>query len=161
MLYFAYGSNLCVDQMRRRCPRAKKVQKLYMTEAKLVFRGVADMTLAKDSMVPGGVWEITKECERTLDQHEGVRQGLYIKRYVPLPQNGVKRDCLLYQMKVHRGIQPPTDKYIDLIERGYDDFGLDKAYLNEALEDAWGRKDVTPMLMERWEQKGRPKLARI
>ena len=164
MLYWAYGSNLCVSQMRRRCPRAKQLRPLHMTEAKLIFRGVADVTLRKNCVTPGGLWKITGECERILDAHEGAGKGkgsFYIKRYIPVMHEGRKQDCLFYQMKATRGIQPPSEAYINVIEQGYNDFGLDLAYLNEALEDAWGRKDLTPMLRERYERKGRPKLAQI
>lgn len=164
MLYWAYGSNLCVQQMRRRCPRAQQLRPLHMTEAKLVFRGVADVTLTRNSITPGGLWKITGECEKILDQYEGAGKGsgsLYVKRYIPVLQDGRKQDCMFYLMKTHRGIQPPSENYISIIEQGYNDFGLDLAYLNEALEDAWGRKEITPMLRERYERKGRPKLARI
>ena len=164
MLYWAYGSNLNIRQMKRRCPRAKQLRPLHMTESQLVFRGVADITRTKNAITPGGLWRISGECERILDSYEGAgrgRESLYIKRYIPVLQDGRKQDCLFYMMKTTRGIQPPSEAYINIIEQGYNDFGLDLAYLNEALEDAWGRKDLTPMLRERYERKGRPRLAKI
>jgi len=160
MLYWAYGSNLCVRHMKRRCPRAVKLRPLVVKQAALVFRGVADVTLRDGSQVQGGLWRISGECERLLDQYEGVKSNLYIKRYLPVTQDGKKQDCLFYQMATHRGIMPPSEAYIDTIAQGYKDFGLDLADLDAALQEAWGTKKVTTMLRERHERKGRPKLAR-
>ena len=73
MYYWAYGSNLCVEHMRRRCPRAQKICRLDVPGLALVFRGVADVTIRRGALVQGGLWKITRECERLLVQmqHRG------------------------------------------------------------------------------------------
>lgn len=161
--YFAYGSNLCHAKMRQRCPRAKAVRPLTLTRAGLVFRGVADVTLQPldTDIVQGGLWKITGECERTLDQFEGVANRFYLKRYIPVMQDGRMQDVLFYQMRMKKGIMPPTDEYLNTIARGYRDFGLDTAYLDAALEAAWGNKHITQELHERRLRKGSPKFARL
>jgi gamma-glutamylcyclotransferase (GGCT)/AIG2-like uncharacterized protein YtfP len=158
-LYWAYGSNLDPVSMRRRCPSAKRIGPLTLDNGQLIFRGVADVVHYENSSVPGGVWRISKECERVLDQYEGVKYGLYKKRYLKLKIDGVKEQCLYYQMSADRGIMPPAEHYLDVIRRGYEYFGLDLEILNRALEASWSDKKVTPHLRERHNRKGRPALA--
>lgn len=160
--YFAYGSNLNVRAMKARCPNAKKIGALRLTQARLVFRGVADVVYDEDenSVVPGGVWRITPDDERRLDAYEGVGSKLYIKRYITIQVKGEAEKCLVYQMTTRYGVQPPSESYLGCIAQGYDDFGLDKAYLDAALRDSWELKSMTPLLRRRYETKGRERRAR-
>jgi gamma-glutamylcyclotransferase (GGCT)/AIG2-like uncharacterized protein YtfP len=162
-LYFAYGSNLNVAAMGRRCPQAKKVGKLILPNAKLVFRGVADCIYAKGSSCPGGLWRITPECEEELDHYEGVAGGLYKKVYltVRLKPGREPEQVLVYVMN-RTGIMPPWESYLDTIAQGYLDFKLDTYLwrLDEALEHSYDQKNKTAHLHNRWVKKGRPKLAR-
>jgi hypothetical protein len=164
MLYFAYGSNLNVAAMKRRCPKAKKVGRLILPNAKLVFRGVADVIWAPKSRCPGGLWEITRKCEAALDRYEGVASGLYRKEYltVRLAKGGEPQQVLVYLMNSD-GVMPPWEEYIDTIAQGYRDFGLDRylCYLDQALEHSWAEKNKTRHLHRRWVQKGRPPLAQL
>ena len=62
--YFAYGSNLNIAQMSRRCPNAKPIilpQPLYIPDWQLCFRGVADIEPQEGSKLPIGLWKITPE----------------------------------------------------------------------------------------------------
>jgi hypothetical protein len=47
-----------------------------------------------------------------------------------------------------------------MIAAGYDDFGLDKEYLEKALEASWDAKQWTQELRNRWHRKGRPHLTK-
>src|SRR5262252_7297802 len=106
MYYWAYGSNLNVAAMRRRCPAAEQVRKMFVTDAALVFRGVADVTVRKGNMVPGGLWKITEKCEASLDRYEGVGTRFYLKRYLPIKIKGKVHDCMFYQMRASTGVMP-------------------------------------------------------
>ena len=158
MLYWAYGSNLSYASMRRRGPRAKPHRKLFVTDAALVFRGVADVTKRRGSTVAGGLWEITKECERSLDRYEGAGT-FYLKRYLPVKVDGKVRDVLFYQMKASSGIMPPTAAYAETIAEGYRDFGLDLRRLDAAIHQSWEDKDLEDWLIDRHVRKGTPPLA--
>lgn len=162
ILYWAYGSNLCVESMSRRCPAAKKLGRLTVQDAALVFRGVADVVVREGLCVPGGLWEVTERCERELDRYEGVSSGFYLKRYLTIKRKGKDKpeQVLFYQMKMSRGIMPPSQAYLDVISNGYKDFGIDTSYLDAALQESWGNKKVTPILRERHKRKGEPTLAR-
>ena len=161
ILYFAYGSNLSYAHMARRCPAARPVGPLVVADGRLTFRGMADVVGVRGWEVAGGIWRITRQCERELDRCEGVASRIYMKRFLTLAVDGGEpEDCLFYQMRTSRGIMPPPDYYIETIARGYADFGLDTAYLDQALSDAWSHKEVTPALREKHRKRGFPTLAR-
>lgn len=161
-LYWAYGSNLNVEQMRMRCPGARKLGRLDVPNCALVFRGVADVAYAPGEKCPGGLWEITEENERALDAYEGVSSGLYVKRYLRIRFNasGQEARVLYYQMK-DDGIMPPAEYYLSVIEQGYRDFRLPRRYLRRAVSEAWDYKDKSPLMQRRYRQKGFPKLAEV
>jgi hypothetical protein len=58
-LYFAYGSNINLDQMARRCPEATVVEPVTLENYELLFRGngggcgVATISPKEDSTVHG------------------------------------------------------------------------------------------------------------
>jgi hypothetical protein len=160
MLMWCYGSNLNIAQMKRRCPKAKFKGPLVVNDAALVFRGVADVVVREGSFVPGGLWSISKDCERALDRYEGVASGLYVKRYFHLRRNKQVVDVLFYQMSQTRGVMPPGQDYLNTIAKGYKDFDLDLNVLEMYLQESWGDKDVTEELRRRYDAKGRPTLAR-
>ena len=73
MLYFAYGSNLHHKQMKRRCKDSIFLKKINLKDFKLTFRSkyrAADIEYKKKSIVPGGLYEISKNDEKKLDVYE-------------------------------------------------------------------------------------------
>jgi hypothetical protein len=58
MLYFAYGSNLNLFQMKRRCKDSIFLKKINLKDFRLTFRSkyrAADIEPKKNSIVPGGI----------------------------------------------------------------------------------------------------------
>lgn len=157
-LYWAYGSNLNIAQMKARCPAAEPVAPLTLPRAILRFRGVADVAFHETAKCPGGLWRITPACEEELDMYEGVAHRLYEKRYIVLRVEGRVERCLLYKM-LQRGIMPPSEHYLDVIIRGYRDFGLPLERLDRAVEHSWNRKDKTPAMRRAYRRRGEPTLA--
>ena len=72
-LYFAYGSNINLEQMDYRCPDATVVGPVVLENYELLFRrgGFATIEPKKGERVHGLLWSITPECERSLDLYEG------------------------------------------------------------------------------------------
>lgn len=143
-LYFAYGSNLNVSQMARRCPAAVKVGKFMLADAKLVFRGVADVVGEPGAVCPGGIWLITAACEEALDRYESYNPvdpeaGMYCKTVLPITGYGEHTELMLYQMN-STGIMPPSIYYLNSIKQGYKDFGLALAPLKAAIKESWDDK---------------------
>jgi hypothetical protein len=161
-LYFAYGSNLHVGQMRLRCPAAVPLARYRLRNWRLVFRGVADCIAEEGAVCYGGVWRITPACERALDIYEGVESGLYRKEYLPIkPTPEGDTDILLYVMN-STGIMPPSQHYLSIIRQGYRYFSMPpraRTLLNQAVRESWD--DKAPSYRERWRYRrtGRPPLA--
>lgn len=135
-LYFAYGSNLNVEQMAHRCPRAEPVCRYSISGLKLAFKGVADVVEDEDSVVHGALWKITDECERALNKYEGYRvdqSGLYVKQHFRTDDG---KNIMLYSMNPRRKInlQPPSPYYLEIIAQGYEDFSLNTRLLFDAVE---------------------------
>ena len=72
--YFAYGSNLCVDQMARRCPNAADPRPATLADHDWLIneRGVATVEPFDGSQVHGVVWRLDDHDLATLDSAEGV-----------------------------------------------------------------------------------------
>ena len=133
MLYFAYGSNLHHFQMKRRCGDSLFIKKIYLKNFRLTFRSkyrAADIEPKKNSIVPGGLFEITKSDEKKLDIYEDY-PVLYRKFYFfyygkkVMTYTMVKKTTFLY----------PTERYLNTVKRGYKDCSLDTNYLTKALKE--------------------------
>ena len=76
-LYFAYGSNINLEQMADRCPAAEVVGTAVLDGYELLFRGnrsgygVATIEPQPGKQVHGLLWKLTPECEQSLDFYEG------------------------------------------------------------------------------------------
>lgn len=131
MLYLAYGSNMNIEQMLRRCPGARVLRAVTLQDWRLEFRGVATIVPHAGARVPCALWEITEACEAALDRYEGYPR-LYRKETVELPDGSV---AMVYMMN-GGVIAPPTDVYYETILKGYTEFALNVRYLNEAVRRA-------------------------
>lgn len=136
-LYLAYGSNMNKAQMRRRCPAAKPLRAIVIKDARLVFRGVADIEFCEGAEVPVSLWQITAACEAALDKFEGVAARVYEKVMIPL-DNG--ETALTYVM-CNKGIWPPQREYYARIADGYRDFGIDPDLLEVALKHSHAKQE--------------------
>ena len=131
MLYFAYGSNLHHFQMKRRCKDSVFLKKINLKDFRLTFRSkyrAADIEPKKNSIVPGGLFEISKSDEKKLDLYEDF-PILYKKMYFKYHNNKV----MTYIMPIKSEFRYPTERYLNVIKRGYKDCKLDKSFLVKAL----------------------------
>ena len=132
MLYFAYGSNLNHFQMKRRCKDSVFLKKINLKDFKLTFRSkyrAADIEPKKNSNVPGALFEISKSDEKKLDVYEDF-PILYKKYYFTY----YKKKIMTYTMVEKTSFRFPTERYLNIVKRGYKDCGLDKIYLKRALK---------------------------
>ena len=131
MLYFAYGSNLHHFQMKRRCKDSTFLKKMNLKNFRLTFRSkyrAADIEPKKNSIVPGGLFKITKSDEKKLDVYEDY-PTLYKKYY--FYHYGKK--VMTYIMVNKSPFKFPTERYLNIVKRGYKDCDLDKSYLKKGL----------------------------
>lgn len=82
--YFAYGSNLHVKQMKRRCPNSRYIGRARLADYRWQIneRGYANVVAAEGRWVDGLVYEIDERDEAKLDVNEGVAKNAYEKRYM-------------------------------------------------------------------------------
>ncbi len=130
MIYLAYGSNLHIEQMQRRCPTAEVLGTSTLHGYRLVFNGVATIEPDPDRSVPVLLWDIKPADEIPLDRYEG-RPRLYRRETVQVELNGKTVDAMVYIMNP-KGIAPPCPYYYDVIRQGYEMNGLDTTVLKQA-----------------------------
>ena len=132
MLYFAYGSNLNHFQMKRRCKDSIFLKKINLKNFILTFRSkyrAADIEYKKGLTVPGGLFEISKSDEKKLDLYEDF-PILYKKFYF----NHYGKKVMTYTMVKKSPFKFPTERYLNVVKRGYKDCGLDKKFLTQGLK---------------------------
>ena len=135
MLYFAYGSNLNIFQMQRRCKDSQFLKKIKLKDFRLTFRSryrAADIEPKKNSKVPGALFEISKSDEKKLDLYEDY-PILYKKYYFTY----YGKKVMTYTMVKKTKFTYPTERYLNVVKRGYKDCKLEKKYLLKALMPSW------------------------
>ena len=132
MFYFAYGSNLHHFQMKRRCKDSVFLKKINLNDFRLTFRSkyrAADIEPKKNSIVPGGLFEISKSDEKKLDVYEDF-PTLYKKYYF----YKYRKKVMTYTMCRKTKLVPPTSRYLNIIKQGYKDCKLNIKSLKIALQ---------------------------
>ena len=132
MLYFAYGSNLNHFQMKRRCRDSKYIKNINLKDFKLTFRSkyrAADIEPKKNSLVPGGLFEISKSDEKKLDIYEDypiLYKKFYFKYY--------GKKVMTYTMVNKTSFKYPSERYLNIVKIGYLDCKLNKNLLIKSLK---------------------------
>ena len=129
MLYFAYGSNLHHLQMKRRCKDSIFLKKINLKDFRLTFRNMyADIEPKKNSIVQGALFKISKIDENKLDVYEDY--PIVYKKYY-FTYYGKK--VMTYTMVKKTLFTFPTERYLNVIKRGYKDCELDINCLKKVL----------------------------
>ena len=87
-----------------------------------------DIEKKRNSIVPGGLFEISKSDENKLDVYEDY-PILYKKIYFDYYNSKV----MTYTMVSKSEFRYPTERYLNVVKRGYRDCKLDRKYLLKAL----------------------------
>ena len=135
-LYFAYGSNIDLEQMARRCPAAQVVGPVTLENYELAFRGRGFATIVpkRGSVVHGLLWSITPLCEQALDRYEGYPCH-YTKEPVSVrTADGAAVSAMVYIMAEPLCRQPalPSETYYGIIRRGFKENHLSVSSLEDA-----------------------------
>ena len=141
-LYVAYGSNLHLAQMARRCPDAKVYGSGVIKNYRLAFYHVASILPEPGAEVPVGVWTISPQDEKNLDRYEGFPH-LYRKENIKVVmENGETVTAMVYIMNRDGMESYPDSHYYNTIYTGYRSFGLDTEYLEKTVNNipshSWG-----------------------
>lgn len=139
--YFAYGSNMNLNQMAFRCPDAEVVEPVRLEGYCLAFRmsgggnGVATILPKEGSSLEGVLWRISKRDEQRLDRYEGFPY-LYGKEAVTvITLDGVRREIMAYTMNSPFKDVPalPSSSYLEVILCGCRQNGINTAPVLEAV----------------------------
>ena len=134
MLYFAYGSNLYHKQMKKRCKDSVYIRCYILKNYRLFFRnnflggGVADIQRKNKSKVLGALYKISKRDEKKLDVYEDF--PILYKKYYFLYEG---KNVMTYTMTKKTPFRFPTERYLNIVKRGYKDCKLDLKFLEKAL----------------------------
>jgi hypothetical protein len=110
-LYFAYGSNMNVDAMARRCPRSKALGLARLERHRLAVMREGWLTAVRDpsSAVQGVLWSLALSDIAALDRHEGLAQGLYAKLTQPvIAEHGPKQAIVYLGANAGPGVARPA-----------------------------------------------------
>lgn len=136
MLYFAFGSSMLDEEMRRVCPEARFVGIGRLPDFRLEFDrfsrtwngGVVDAQSAPGADIWGVVYDIPKECWKQLDRRasaptERQRIGVRVEmdgKFVPVET---------YKVVHPEEWTPPTRRYLEMVVTGARQHHLPEDYV--------------------------------
>jgi hypothetical protein len=138
-LYIAYGSNLNVRQMAKRCPGSELIENGVIEEYDLRFKGMqgnahATIEESEGDEVPVAIWRITDSDERNLDVYEGFPNYYSKKSVVVRMHDGEDVTGMTYIMDTSLPYGIPSEAYVDTVFEGYLNCGLSLTYLMDSVE---------------------------
>ncbi|MFZ0694831.1 MAG: gamma-glutamylcyclotransferase family protein, partial [Alphaproteobacteria bacterium] len=98
-LYFAYGANMAVRDMRSRCPGAKRLGTAKLRNFRFRINRDGHATVVPDARktVFGALWRLTVRDLRALDAFEEIDRGIYIRTRVDVrPPRGGTIPAIIY-----------------------------------------------------------------
>jgi gamma-glutamylcyclotransferase (GGCT)/AIG2-like uncharacterized protein YtfP len=131
-VYFAYGSNMDVAAMARRCPRSRVLGagRLARHRFALMPEGYATVVRDPRRSVHGLLWDLALSDVRALDAYEEVGRGLYRKVIQPvIRQSGGAVQALVYVGRGDSGHAQPG--YMESVIAAAQAAGLPGAYVTE------------------------------
>jgi gamma-glutamylcyclotransferase (GGCT)/AIG2-like uncharacterized protein YtfP len=135
-LYFAYGSNLDLRQMRRRCPGSSPVGRARLPDYRLGFTrystkrkgGVADIVPEAGATTWGAIYTCTDADMESLDQFENVPHSYRRIDVVVLDDEENELEAVAYFANKTGEFAPGRD-YLGLLITGSRDHKLPDEYI--------------------------------
>jgi phage replication-related protein YjqB (UPF0714/DUF867 family) len=129
-LYFAYGSNLCVTQMARRCPDAIDPRPAVLSDHDWLInqRGVATVEPFAGNQVHGVLWQLSDRDLTTLDSAEGVPERYRRDELTVHTDDGPSPAWVYIDHRVTPG--PPRPGYLPTIIDGAVHHGLPQRWID-------------------------------
>lgn len=140
-IYFAYGSNLNLQQMQYRCPSARLLGVGFKRGYALHFRGrgpgcaYLTVTATAGAVTPVAAFAVCPSDVRALDCYEGVATGHYRIEPVSVDISGYGRlRGFWYVMNGGKKFQP-SSQYVETVAAGYQIMGFNQSALYAALNE--------------------------
>lgn len=141
MIYFAFGSNMNMRQMRERCRQSRFISSGVLEKFRFVYDGnsarwkgaVGNIVPSSGETVYGGLFEVTEEDLDSLDHYEGYPTR-YQKIELPvLSGNGEIVKALAYFREGEKEGTPST-AYRNTVMEGARDCGIPEDYIEKYLD---------------------------
>lgn len=141
-LNLAYGSNLDIEKMAKRCPTAAIHGRGVLHGYRLLFKGekgnaYATIEPSEGREVPVLLWDLNPEDEEALDIYEEYPLMYYKENLLVRSVEGGYLTAMAYIMSENTGgdiaLNLPGDEYLEDIRKGYEDNGFDFGIIEEAL----------------------------
>ncbi|BBY24718.1 hypothetical protein MSTO_49230 [Mycobacterium stomatepiae] len=128
--YFAYGSNLCIRQMARRCPDATDPRPAVLSDHDWLIneRGVATVEPFAGNQVHGVLWQLSDHDLATLDSAEGVPVRYQRDELTVHTDDGPAPAWVYIDQRVTPG--PPRPGYLPKIIDGAVHHGLPQRWID-------------------------------
>jgi len=131
-LYFAYGSNMLWERLRRRAPSARPIENGSLENHTLSFRkrstdgsGKCDVIPASQgAVVKGVIYSINTMERRALDAAEGVGHGYKRSKIQVITDDGKTYECVYYYATDWGDDLKPYDWYKALVVAGLEQNNL-------------------------------------
>ena len=134
-LYFAYGSNLNIKQMKELCPSMQKVEPYMLDGWELSFNKYADIRPNDGLGVYGALYYISDGDVKALDKFEQSYKKVHFNATL---KNGKKERCMVYVMEERKKTAKPDEPYFQTIVQGYADWNLPPQHLFNAIAKVSG-----------------------
>jgi gamma-glutamylcyclotransferase len=149
--YFGYGSNLWLDQMRRRCPGSEFVSVAVLSDWKWIIceRGFANIIKSPGDIVYGFVYTLNPSDEKILDGFERAYQKYLLN--IDLMENRASINGLVYvcDLLITEGIV--KEEYIVRMNHAIKDAeekGIPKEYVMKYLRPFIPLNDIAPVIVQ-------------
>ena len=142
-LNLAYGSNLNLEQMHKRCPSAKIVGKGILEDYRLLFKGkerhaYLNIEPFEGSFVPVLLWSLEPSDELALDKYEEFPVTYYKENLLIKGEDGKYITAMAYIMTAPEGkerpLNLPSDRYLKTVLVGYAENGFDQSIIEAAVK---------------------------
>jgi cation transport regulator ChaC len=130
-LYFAYGSNMCGQGMRLRCPHAQALGPASLDGWRFIINadGYASIVPSPGGKVHGVLWRLAARDLCALNAYEAIDSGLYLRRLLPVRCGNLRRRALVFiGRRSERG--RPRPGYLAPIVAAARDWQLPEAYVS-------------------------------
>ncbi|WP_439497906.1 gamma-glutamylcyclotransferase family protein [Bosea sp. (in: a-proteobacteria)] len=129
-LYFAYGLNMDLAGMGKRCPRSKPLGLARLPRHRFIVTSDGYASVIRDPReeVHGVLWDCSLSDIRTLDKFEDIASGLYVKISQPVIVEGGAKRALVYVGRSGT-VGRPKPGYIEAVIASAKDRGLPEAYI--------------------------------
>lgn len=137
-LYIAYGSNMNLKLMQKRCPNIKKLGIGAIKDYQLTFRGTkkeafANLEQKQGVRTPVVIWELGNNDEMSLDEYEDY-PNFYTKENLSfIFEDGTTMKGMTYIMNEGYELGMPSKQYYASILEGYVENQISPVHLITAL----------------------------